>query len=142
MVRKSSMGAVVVTCILLAGCGGGDPESGGTTAPGGTIATTLGAPATTAPAGTDPTVPAGFPVEIMPGGVIQSSYPTEVTVVYPESSYDSLVAFYDEWTTGTEVVANDTFPSGREWQIQEDPLIQIEVTLDDQGAKVFARVLP
>ena len=142
------MVAAALACTLAA-CGGGDPESGGTTAPGGTTATTLGAqtttlgaPGTTAPGETGPTLPAGFPVEIMPGGAIQSSYPTEVTVVYPESSYDSLIAFYDDWTTGRDVVANDMFPSGREWQIQEEPVIQIQVTLDEQGAVVFARVVP
>jgi len=138
----------VLACVLAA-CGGGAAESGETTEPAGATpttlggsATTLGAPVTTAPGATDPTMPAGFPVEIMPGGAIQSSYSTEVTVVYPESSYDSLIAFYDDWTTGRDVVANDMFPSGREWQIQEEPLIQIQVTLDDQGASLFARVVP
>ena len=138
----------MLACVLAA-CGGGAAESGETTEPAGATpttlggsATTLGAPVTTAPGATDPTMPAGFSVEIMPGGAIQSSYSTEVTVVYPESSYDSLIAFYDDWTTGRDVVANDMFPSGREWQIQEEPLIQIQVTLDDQGASVFARVVP
>lgn len=142
MVQKASMRAFVLACVVVAGCGGGGTEPGGTTEPEGTTAQTLGAPVTSTPNGTEPTVPAGFPVEIMAGGTVQSSYPTEVTVVYPESSYDSLVAFYDEWTTGRQVVANDMFPSGRDWQIQEEPLLEIQVTLDDQGAKLFARVVP
>ena len=140
--RRSSMVAALLACILLAGCGGGDSEPSVTSGPAVTTASTLAASATTAPNGADPTVPTGFPVEIMTGGTVQSSYPTEVTVVYPESSYDSLVAFYDEWTNDRPVVANDMFPSGREWQIQEEPLVEIQVTLDDQGAKLFARVVP
>jgi hypothetical protein len=139
---------VAIVSIAIVGCGGGAGSdttsgSGAVATTNGEVATTLGAPATTVPPGSsEPTVPAGFPVEIMTGGTIQSSYPTEITVVYPESSYDSLIAFYDEWTTGRDVVANDMFPSGREWQIQEQPLIQIQVTVEEQGAVLFARVLP
>ncbi len=53
----------------------------------------------------------------MPGGDTESAFATEVTVLYPESSYDQLLAYYDEFADNNDGAASDLF-AGREWHVQ------------------------
>lgn len=156
-IRVGSVGVLFIA-VLIAGCGG---ESAPTTQSGSDATVTSGDPGTTTSApstvssvdSTGPTVPAGFPVPVCgitdgpcEGGVVYASYPTEVTVIYPEAEYDSVVDYYravSDANAGTEF---ELFPSGIEWQLSN---IQIRVSPVDTentpqfppGTQLFIRLL-
>jgi hypothetical protein len=100
-----------------------------------------GAPdTTTTPAGPPPqptkgaaVIPADFPIPIADGGTIESEHLGggsygEVTVSYPESEYEALVAFYQDFVNDQGGSGGELFPSGFEWQVQDSGLTVIRVT--------------
>ncbi len=80
----------------------------------------------------------------MEGGTTESVYATEVTVLYPETSFDQLIDFYEDYSNVNSGTAHDMFV-GREWEVQG---ATISVTPVDQtthpdrspGAVLFIRL--
>lgn len=127
---------ILFVALLAAGCG----DDGGFAGP----------PATTAPAGRpSPTDepsderPGRFPIPIPQGGELVSEFPGEATFRYPESAFDAVRAFYDDYAADHEVVSSgELFDGGFEWQVGEgDALHVIVLTLEPPDAVLLARVL-
>lgn len=157
---------ILLLAVLIGGCNGepgpttlsvGDEDatSGDATTTTDVVALT-NAPEATSPAGntSEPTIPSGFPVPICgissgpcEGATVNSAFPTEVVVIYPESEYEALIDYYQAISDANGGTQFDLFPGGSEWDIQG---IQIRVTPVDPvtqpqlppGIQLFVRLAP
>lgn len=97
---------------LLVSCGAAT-DSSSTTNPGPQTSSSEADPTSTTAGGTQ----SEFPIPVMDGGVTESAFATEVTVLYPETSFDQLIDFYDDYSDSNGGTAFELFV-GREWQVQ------------------------
>ena len=144
-----------VLALVIAACGGGEElaeqiiesqgdgeieieENDGTVAV--TIETEDGEDATATFGGGE--VPDDFPVPVPSGGdvqaVMESPAGTTITIFYPASEFDSLLAFYEDWvnTVGGEVTTL-TGPDLTNWSVQDgDQIYNVAVADNDTEASV------
>lgn len=107
---------MILMAFAIGACAG-SAEPTSTTTPASSSTSVPTATTPTQPPGGGGEVPSDFPIPIMEGGTTESAYATEVTVLYPEASYDQLLDFYNDLAEANDGVAHDMFV-GREWEIQ------------------------
>lgn len=107
---------MILMALVIGACAGSaQPTSTTTPTPSSTSVPTATTPTQTL--GGNGEIPSDFPIPIMEGGTTESAYATEVTVLYPEASYDQLLDFYNDLADANEGIAHDMFV-GREWEVQ------------------------